>query len=199
MKSILHVSVQCVYSGLIQSEEEIDLKAASAAMRELVRFTGGDDCPPVSQSVGWCFRAVSSWGDNPALLTLQQRERTEVNTLLLIPLSYVFLLSCPLFCLSSCAITQPDTLLSNSRHLVRQVRRTSRVWWRQQRKRKRASVVATVCVRQDCPSSSTSTLNIVSLLSWICLVLTLYCLPTFLMITSMFMNISLLLYFKQCL
>lgn len=39
-------------------------------------------------------------------------------------------LSCPLFCLSSCAITQPDAVLNNSRHLVRQLRqsrRTSRV------------------------------------------------------------------------
>ncbi len=55
---------------------------ASAAMQELVRFTGGDRCPTVSQSVSWCFRYVSSRGDIPALLTLRQSKQTEGNTLL---------------------------------------------------------------------------------------------------------------------
>lgn len=67
-----------------------------------------------------------------------------------------------------CEFTQPSTLLNNRRHLVgqlRQNRRSSRAWWRQQRKRKRANAVVGVCVRQDCPSASTSTLFTVSLSS----------------------------------
>lgn len=54
-------------------------------------------------------------------------------------------LSCPL----SCEVTQADSLLNNSRHLVRQLRqsrRTLRDCGRQQGKRKRANTVVTVCV-----------------------------------------------------
>lgn len=45
-------------------------------------------------------------------------------------------------------ITQPDTLLNNTRHLVRQLRqsmRTSGAWRRRRRQSKRANVVVTVC------------------------------------------------------
>lgn len=68
----------------------------------------------------------------------------------------LFLVLCPV---SLPAITQPDELLNNSRHLVRHPSRsrgTLRAWWRQCRKTERASVATAVCVRQDCPGSFTS-------------------------------------------
>lgn len=133
--------------------------STSAALQELVRFTGGEYCPTVSQSVSWCFSAVSSWADIYALLTLQQRgqkgERTALPSLCITSLPFFFFV----LSLFPCTIIRSDAQLNNSRHLVGQLRqstKTSRVWCRQQRRRKRASAVTTVCVRQDCPGSFVS-------------------------------------------
>lgn len=65
---------------------------------------------------------------------------------------------------------QPDTLLNSSRHLVgqlRQSRGTLRAWWRQQMKRKRASVVANnVCQTGLSWLIHINLIHCFSLLSW---------------------------------
>ena len=78
--------------------------------------------PQHHSSADWCFRTVSSRGD---ILALLQQSRKKVKKQCVVLFFYHFVCSSPpLPCLY--AITQPDALLNNSRHLVRQLRQSRR-------------------------------------------------------------------------
>ena len=134
--------------------------STSAVMQELVRITGEEYCPVVSESVSWCFSTISNRGDIPALLTLQQGTETGENALspshcmltfsiTLLPLSFFVCCPVPLAVQSHSQMHcwVKAGIWSDSSEKAEEPCRSN---GDSRAEGKRASVAGTVCVRKDC-------------------------------------------------